>query len=734
MKDADYSSWLSSNAVRQQKAPPTAKSAEIQDTEIAGQEGYSSSGSKVLPQKGGGFIFVYNYTSPDYDVGTIATKFNASGKKVKTLSIPGKSIVSQNGDNIYVGSYNIDTSWDNFPHFFLQKFDSNLEKDGAQIKLGPDFDTSIGIMQSIAITNSGEIVVLHIITRSEYHQKLFIQKFDSTGAKLLQGAGYAIDAVYGITETSPLDHFFSIEAIALPNGEIAVSWEKADGNRLTTDINLQRFDANLFKVGGRIQQNITPIAEDTISVSGMPFLKVLGNEGYIFGLTKATRSKDSQESRLEKALLTKYDLDSNQLASYTIESALVYGSGCVTTLENGNIVVAFGRLNSNNGLQVFDAKGNKLGKEIIIGGQLQLGPIEKSYSSVTALNNGEIIVTHPEKESQKIFAERFSSKIERLAFVTSPIFTVEGLGQKLSFDQVSSIISFKDIIIYPLSPSDKFKVTMTLKRINANGAEEVVTDEDILLIQQESMDEDGVGSEFSNGTLTAKGTAEQIKKSLQDLKIEIGENFLDPENDVRKIFSVEISVEDKTNHQIKTGEIYADYQYLELPQELIKIIRDQKSKKEQALVMDFARIYYKPEDPKFQTIIQDLNQTFDNSNTHSDRFMDIKKLRKTAFEIFGTDIDNITLSLETQQHCREIISRDFKLNPQLTSSAESKDSSTNINYGIGAGGTLLFTALACLAYKKFIARDSNAKTPGKDVESPTASAASKTTTNAGIAD
>ncbi len=746
MKHVNYQSGFFSNTIGWQKAAhlQNAKLAEIQDTEIGSQDGYDvfHHDHKVLPQKDGGFILVQNYISV-HESKILATKFDVSGKKVKTLSFGNgnkfadKVIVSQNGDDIYVvqGGNNGDSDFDYHPRYFLQRLDSNLEKKGTQTKLDIDNVYST-FMRSITISDRNEIIVLYnapvlygipdVTGNTNY--KLYMEKFDATGAKI---ASRVIDAINDIpNEMYDAYYFFDIEAIALPEGKIAVSWGKESPGNLTTDLStdaiyLQRFDANFSEVGERIQQITTRITENTISGNTAPFLKSLGDEGFIFGSTKVTASQDLLELQIDEALLTKYDLNGDKVASFKLESAIVTGSDSVTTLKNGNIAVAFGRLNSGNGLQMFEANGNKLGAEVEMAGQFKPDRFQETSNLVTTLNNGEIIVTHIEKRSQEILTERFTSQMERLPFVTSPIFTVEGLEQKLSFDQMSSRINFKDIIIHPLLPSDQFVVTMTLKMINANGVEEVVTDEDMLLIQQESMDEDGVGSEFSNGTLTVKGTAEQIKKSLQDLQIEIGGDFADPENDVSKIFSVEVAVEDKTNHQVKTGEIYADYQCLELPQELIKAIGDQKSEKGKALIMDFARIYHNPSDPRFEKIILSLNQIFDSSTDHPDRIMDIKKLSETVFEIFGSDMDNIKLSLETQGYCKEIIGRDFKLNPQLTSSAESKDSSTDITYGIGAGA-LLFTALACLVYKKLIAKHDDQETPRTtDIESATAEKADK---------
>ncbi len=605
---------------------------------------------------------------------------------------------------------------------YLQIYDANSHKSGSETMVSDnisDYRTNHR-NPSIASLNNGGFAVVWQSFADDTNIDVYLQRYNADGSKLGVETRVNTNIFNGQEDPS---------VSSLSNGGFVVVWrDSASG----LNICLQRYDQDGNKLGQEVM-----VSGDANSLYYSPSVTNLSGGRFIVGWRVYGENK---------FYLQTYDVNANKVGE-GIEIN-IYDTGyqdnlSITKLKDGGFIVTWRDYEEEGGeykgiyLQRYDTNGNLLTTRLQVNSYT--GPSTIASYSVTALNDGGwIIIWQSDIQDGLdwgIRGQRFNSRGEKILLLPSntptqsssisgsgtstrtitstnsitpspspsPALNIQNLNQSLSFNQIDSQITFPlDITINPISPTDQFKVTMTLKKKGSDGVERIFDDESQLIIQQASM-ENGVGSEFVNGTLAAIGNAEQVNSFLTDLKIDIGDEFLDPQDDINNIFAIDIEVTDKTHNQVKTGRTTINYQCLALPEELIKAVEDQRNSEGKALVMDFIRYFNNPQDLRFQRAISNLTQILDDITLNNpNRTLSITQLNQTAFEIFGPDMNDNKLSFEVEGYCREVIGRNFKLNPQLIANSDTTKSSSLINIplfaGIG-GGALLLTALTCLTYK-----------------------------------
>ena len=289
---------------------------------------------------------------------------------------------------------------------------------------------------------------------------------------------------------------------------------------------------------------------------------------------------------------------------------------------------------------------------------------------------------------------------------------ITGTNQTISFDQMAVSIPLQDIAITPINPNDKFEVKLTLLDKSDNPVKGA------FITQGETSDgkyrsnyneKTGIWQIVENfdpdddkhitGT-PALVDAKTANSLLQGNAIHALDKFK-PQD-----FAINVYVRDVTNNQIYNNQIQADYQCMEIPDDLVKsMVRDQKSEVNKTLVMNFVNYLKDPRDRRFIGAEFKLMQAIRNDTIDpisNDSLLEIREFNKTTFEINGNKPGNYTMDFGVEQ-CNKFINHHFNL--ELTGNSSITDNTSNSNnlstiIGASIGGAALLTAIGVAIWQR----------------------------------
>ncbi|MDD3494477.1 MAG: Ig-like domain-containing protein [Dysgonamonadaceae bacterium] len=202
-------------------------------------DGYRDIYPQVTATGDGGFVVTwYEEDGDERDI--FVQKFDSNGD-------PSGSEIKLDGAGDDDGSPQITATndggfavtWLGGGDVFVQKFDSNGDLSGSEVRLDGtgynDYDPQI------AVTTDGGFVVTWYGKGSTFNNNIFVQKFDSSGA--LSGAEIELDGVG--------DHDYYPQIAATDDGGFVVTWQGDTGSSF--DIFVQKFDGSGAISGSKFQ-------------------------------------------------------------------------------------------------------------------------------------------------------------------------------------------------------------------------------------------------------------------------------------------------------------------------------------------------------------------------------------------------------------------------------------------------------------------------------------------------
>ena len=297
----------------------------------------------------------------------------------------------------------------------------------------------------------------------------------------------------------------------------------------------------------------------------------------------------------------------------------------------------------------------------------------------------------------------------------TPKAQIANTNQTLIFDQMAASIPFNDITIAPINLSDKFEVKLILTDKNGNPVKgAMITKGETADGKYRSNYDEKTGiwqivenfDPYDDKHITgtpAKVTAEAANELLKGNAIHALDQF------IPKDFAINVYVRDVTNNQIYNNQIQADYQCMEIPDDLVKsMVRDQKSEVNKTLVMNFVNYLKDPRDRRFIGAEFKLMQAIRNDTIDpisNDSLLEIREFNKTTFEINGNKPGNYTMDFGVEQ-CNKFINHHFNLeltgNSSITDNTSISSNSNNLGTIIGAsiGGAALLTAIGVAIWQR----------------------------------
>ncbi|MBD3799828.1 MAG: hypothetical protein IE883_08190, partial [Epsilonproteobacteria bacterium] len=206
-------------------------------------DGYDYDTTQITALTDGGFIVtwqIYHSISPATDI--FVQKFDSSWEKVGSeIQLDGQGGYDNDSQITALADGGFAVTWDacdsNYCNCdtFVQKFDSNGNRDGLEIQLDGQGGSNYN-PQITALTDGG-----YVATWGGNYD-IFVQKFDSNGNR--DGSEIQLDG-QGSYDGEP-------QITALTDGGYVVAWVGSYGNG-DSDTFVQKFDSNGNTVGSEVQ-------------------------------------------------------------------------------------------------------------------------------------------------------------------------------------------------------------------------------------------------------------------------------------------------------------------------------------------------------------------------------------------------------------------------------------------------------------------------------------------------
>ncbi|MDD2448359.1 MAG: hypothetical protein PHS42_00910 [Sulfurimonas sp.] len=389
----------------------------------------------------GEFVVTFYGIDSEEDNSIFVQKFNAAGEVIGDMTqLEALGVTDKNDDSPQITALSngefvvtfkgVDSNHKSF--IFVQKFSADATVIGSMVQLGAigATDNDNNNPQIAALAN-GEFVVTFDGKGNDNYNSIFVQKFNASGA--------VVGSMIELSASNAVNHDYSPQITALSSGDFVVTFFGIDSNG-DNSIFVQKFNEGGAAVGSMVQL-------DAIDVTD------------------------------------KADIDPQ-----------------ITALLNGEFVVTFSGKDSGGGDSIFVQKFNSAGATV--GSMVQLEALNalENYNSdpqITALANGEFVVTFSgvdSEEGRSIFVQKFNADgtiaphpdnrliVDKTAPSTAlidPITSTDtdnnstgdyGAGDKItiSFSELvdKNTLALNDIV---LTNSHSFGAGATLTAINPSG-------------------------------------------------------------------------------------------------------------------------------------------------------------------------------------------------------------------------------------------------------------------------